>query len=83
MKRTAPIVSRMNTIVNEGQGRRLATVSVLVSAECGNPDRLLRSYARSVASENHVRRITRQGSVQTFPGTTPGLVWHQATYWMH
>lgn len=75
-----PIVSRRNTIINEGQGIRTAVVSILVPADCKSPDRLLGSYARAVASENHVRKITRKGSVHTFPGVTLGTVWHEARY---
>lgn len=82
MKRHAPIISRRNSIIEHGQGQRSAVVGILVSADCGNPDRLLGSYARSVASENNVRKITRDGTVQTFPGETTGLVWHEACYRM-
>lgn len=76
----APIVSRRNAIINEGQGNRIAVVAILVPADCKGPDRLLGSYARAVASENHVRRIERRGNVHTFPGFAPGTVWHEARY---
>lgn len=77
--RKTQVISNYVEVINSGHGTGTIRVGVRLPANTTYPDRLLRSQAYSVASENHFRNITRLGGVHT-DAESDGSLWHRAVF---